>query len=42
MKWLQSAYDERAVWMEYLNVDPVVDSVRSQPRFQALVRQMAL
>jgi TolB-like protein/DNA-binding winged helix-turn-helix (wHTH) protein/Flp pilus assembly protein TadD len=42
MKWLQSAYDERAVWMQYLKVDPVLDSVRSQPRFQDLVRQMGL
>ncbi len=42
MKWLQSAYDERAVWMEYLKVDPVLDSLRSQPRFQDLVRQMGL
>ncbi len=42
MKWLQSAYDERAVWMQYLKVDPVLDSVRSQPRFQNLVRQMGL
>ncbi len=42
MKWLQSAYDERAVWMEYLKMDPVLDSVRSLPRFQDLVRQMGL
>jgi TolB-like protein/DNA-binding winged helix-turn-helix (wHTH) protein/Tfp pilus assembly protein PilF len=42
MKWLQSAYDEGAVWMEYLKVDPVLDSLRSQPRFQDLVRQMGL
>jgi TolB-like protein/DNA-binding winged helix-turn-helix (wHTH) protein/Tfp pilus assembly protein PilF len=42
MKWLQSAYDERAVWMEYIKVDPVLDSLRSQPRFQDLVRQMGL
>ena len=42
MKWLQSAYDERAVWMEYLKVDPVLDSLRSQPHFQNLVRQMGL
>jgi TolB-like protein/DNA-binding winged helix-turn-helix (wHTH) protein/Tfp pilus assembly protein PilF len=42
MKWLQSAYDERAVWMAYLKVDPVLDPVRSEPRFQELVRQMGL
>jgi TolB-like protein/DNA-binding winged helix-turn-helix (wHTH) protein/Tfp pilus assembly protein PilF len=42
MKWLQSAYDERAVWMAYLKVDPVLDPVRFEPRFQELVRQMGL
>jgi TolB-like protein/DNA-binding winged helix-turn-helix (wHTH) protein/Tfp pilus assembly protein PilF len=42
MKWLQSAYDERAVWMEYLKVDPVLDFLRSQPHFQDLVRQMGI
>jgi TolB-like protein/DNA-binding winged helix-turn-helix (wHTH) protein/Flp pilus assembly protein TadD len=42
MKWLQSAYDEHAVWMAYLKVDPVLDSVRSEPRFQELVRRMGL
>jgi tetratricopeptide (TPR) repeat protein len=42
MKWLQSAYDEHAVWMQYLKVDPVLESLRSQARFQDLVRQMAL
>jgi len=42
MKWLQSAYDERAVWMAYLKVDPVLDPVHSEPRFQDLVRQMGL
>lgn len=42
LRWLQSAYDERAVWMAYLKVDPVLDTVRSEPRFQKLVRQMGL
>jgi TolB-like protein/DNA-binding winged helix-turn-helix (wHTH) protein/Flp pilus assembly protein TadD len=42
LKWLQSAYDEHAVWMQYLKVDPVLDSLRSQTRFQDLVRQMGL
>ncbi len=33
-KWLQIAYDDRAVWMSYLAVDPVFDSVRYDQRFQ--------
>jgi TolB-like protein/DNA-binding winged helix-turn-helix (wHTH) protein/Tfp pilus assembly protein PilF len=42
MKWLQSSYDERAVWLQYLKVDPVLDSLRSDPRFQGLLRRMDL
>ena len=41
-KWLQSAYDGRAVWMTYLAVDPVFDNYRSDPRFQDLLRAMGL
>ncbi len=41
-KWLQSAYDDRAVWMTYLAVDPVFDNYRSDPRFQDLLRKMGL
>jgi TolB-like protein/DNA-binding winged helix-turn-helix (wHTH) protein/Tfp pilus assembly protein PilF len=40
MKWLQSAYDERAVWMQYLKVDPALDSLRSDSRFQDLLHRM--
>jgi TolB-like protein/DNA-binding winged helix-turn-helix (wHTH) protein/Tfp pilus assembly protein PilF len=42
IKWLQSAYDERAVWMSYIKVDPVLDSIRPEPDFQVLVRRMRL
>jgi hypothetical protein len=42
IKWLQSAYDERAVWMSYIKVDPVLDSIRTEPDFQVLVRRMRL
>jgi len=41
-KWLQLAYDDRAVWISYLAVDPVFDSVRSDQRFQDLLRRVHL
>jgi tetratricopeptide (TPR) repeat protein len=41
-KWLQIAYDDRAVWMSYLAVDPVFDSFRSDQRFQDLLRRVRL
>ena len=42
LKWLQIAYDDRAVWMTYLAVDPVFDGVRSDKRFQDLLRRVDL
>jgi TolB-like protein/DNA-binding winged helix-turn-helix (wHTH) protein len=41
-KWLQAAYDDRAVWMEYLAVDPIFDRYRSDHRFQDLLRRIGL
>jgi TolB-like protein/DNA-binding winged helix-turn-helix (wHTH) protein len=41
-KWLQAAYRDRAVWMEYLAVDPIFDRYRSDPRFQELLRRIDL
>src|SRR6267154_6448530 len=41
-KWLQVAYDGRAVWMSYIAVDPVFDGVRSDPRFDDLLRRVRL
>jgi TolB-like protein/DNA-binding winged helix-turn-helix (wHTH) protein/Flp pilus assembly protein TadD len=40
--WLHAAYDDRAVWMSYLAVDPVFDSLRSDQRFQDLLRRTHL
>ena len=42
MKSLESAYDEGAVWLQYLKVDPALDSMHSQPQFQELARRMGL
>ena len=41
-QWLQIAYDDRAVWMSYLAVDPVFDGFRSDQRFQDLLRRVRL
>jgi TolB-like protein/Tfp pilus assembly protein PilF/DNA-binding winged helix-turn-helix (wHTH) protein len=40
LEWLQIAYDEHAVWISYLNVDPILDPLRSEPGFHDLVRRM--
>ncbi len=41
-KWLQAAYDDHAVWMSYLAVDPVFDPFRSDQRFQDLLGRVGL
>ena len=41
-KWLQTAYDDRAVWMGYLAVDPIFDRYRSDERFKDLLRRIDL
>jgi len=38
--WLEKAYRERDAWMLKLNCDPHLDSLRSDPRFAAIVREM--
>ncbi len=39
---LQNAYERREIWLLYLNVDPVWDNLRADPRFQSIVRQVGL
>ena len=41
-KWLQAAYDDRAVWMGYLAVDPIFDRYRSDQRFRELLQRIDL
>ena len=41
-KWLETAYRDRAVWMSYLAVDPVFDSIRSEARFRDLLHRVGL
>src|SRR5215471_10823261 len=39
---LEQAYDNRDQWMLYLKVDPHMDSLRTDPRFQDLVRRVGI
>jgi TolB-like protein/DNA-binding winged helix-turn-helix (wHTH) protein/Flp pilus assembly protein TadD len=41
-RWLQAAYEDHAVWMGYLAVDPVFDRYRSEDRFKTLLRRVGL
>ena len=39
-RWLEAAYRERAAWMPFLKVDPRMDVLRSDHRFEELLRRM--
>ena len=39
-EWLEKAFDECDEWIQCLTVDPALDALRSEPRFQTLVRRM--
>ena len=40
IEWLKKSYDDRENWMNQLKVDPVMDPLRSDPRFQELMRKI--
>jgi len=42
LDWLDKAYKERNDRLLYLNVDPMADPLRSEPRFQKLMKQLKL
>jgi Flp pilus assembly protein TadD len=41
-EWLEKAYEERADGLTLLNVEPMVDALRPDPRFQSLIRRIGL
>ncbi len=40
LKWLERAYQDRSGWMPFLQVEPRLDPLRDDPRFQDLLRRM--
>jgi eukaryotic-like serine/threonine-protein kinase len=42
LHWIERAHEERRGWMAYLKVTPILDGVRGNPRFEALVKEMKL
>ncbi|MBA3512916.1 MAG: protein kinase, partial [Pyrinomonadaceae bacterium] len=40
--WLEKAYEERSGWLVNLEVEPMFDSLRSDPRFEDLLRRIGL
>jgi len=41
-EWLNRAIDENSPWVFHLKVDPIVDPLRSDPRFPQLLERMGL
>ena len=39
-RWLEKAYDERVEWMIYTNVDPRLDPLRTDAKFNDLIRRL--
>ena len=40
LDWIEAALDDRRGWVAYLRVHPLMDSLRGEPRFAALVDRM--
>ncbi|HSQ24162.1 MAG TPA: hypothetical protein VLN44_07125, partial [Pyrinomonadaceae bacterium] len=40
LAWLDKGYTERAFQMQWIKMEPRWDSLRSDPRFQELMRRM--
>ena len=41
-KWLEKAYQERSPGMTWLKVEPMLDNIRSDPRYADLLHRVGL
>jgi hypothetical protein len=41
-EWLDRAMEDRRGWLAYLKVEPLMDPLRSDPRFTRLLERMRL
>jgi len=39
-EWLETGYQDRSIWMIFLNVHPMFEDLRTDPRFRSLVERM--
>jgi TolB-like protein/DNA-binding winged helix-turn-helix (wHTH) protein len=42
LEWLEKSYQNRDYWLLFMNVEPEMDPLRSDPRFQAIVRRLGV
>jgi serine/threonine protein kinase len=42
LEYLEKAYEEKSHWLIYLHIDPSMDTLRDDPRFQNLLRRVSL
>ncbi len=42
LEFLEKAYDEHNGWLNFLNVEPRFDNLRSHPRFKSLLKKVRL
>ena len=42
LDWMEKAHEDHSNWLVWLPIDPRLDEIRSEPRFQNLVRRIGL
>ncbi len=42
MDWLQRSYQNHDYWLLFMNVDPEMDPIRSEPQFQAMMHHLGV